>query len=91
MDMEQLEKELRRKEEKMEIEAAEKAKRKIKESLLEDLVGCSYVKSSEIVALQTHSNLSANEVLANHVASNEPLVVAKKPRQPPSLLASTMV
>ena len=38
MDMEQLEKELRRKEEKMEIEAAEKAKRKNKESLLEDLV-----------------------------------------------------
>lgn len=38
MDMEQVEKELRRKEEKMEIEAAEKAKRKNKESLLEDLV-----------------------------------------------------
>ena len=38
MDMEQLEKELRRKEEKMETEAVEKAKRKNKESLLEDLV-----------------------------------------------------
>ena len=38
MDMEQVEKELRRKEEKMEVEAAEKAKRKNKESLLEDLV-----------------------------------------------------
>lgn len=36
--MEQLEKELRRKEERMEIEATEKAKRKNKESLLEDLV-----------------------------------------------------
>ena len=36
--MEQLEKELRRKEEKMEIEAAEKTKRRNKESLLEDLV-----------------------------------------------------
>lgn len=38
MDMEQLEKELRRKEERMEIEAVEKAKRKNKESLLADLV-----------------------------------------------------
>ena len=36
--MEQLEKELRRKEERMEIEAVEKARRKNKESLLEDLV-----------------------------------------------------
>ena len=42
MDMEQLEKELRRKEERMEIEAAEKAKRKNKESLLEDLVSNRY-------------------------------------------------
>lgn len=42
MDMEQLERELRRKEERMEIEAVEKAKRKNKESLLEDLVSNRY-------------------------------------------------
>lgn len=36
--MELLEKELRRKEERMEVETAERVKRKNKESLLEDLV-----------------------------------------------------
>jgi len=38
MDMELAEKELKRKEERMEIETAERAKKKNKESLLDDLV-----------------------------------------------------
>jgi len=42
MDMEQAERELKRKEERMEIEAAEKAKKKNKESLLDDLVRSTY-------------------------------------------------
>lgn len=51
MDMEQLEKELRRKEEKMEMEAAEKAKRKNKESLLEDLVSNKHYKETIIIVI----------------------------------------
>ena len=50
--MELAEKELKRKEERMEIEAAERAKKKNKESLLDDLVWSSF--SYNITPLNVH-------------------------------------
>ena len=49
MDMEQAERELKRREERMEIEAAEKAKKKNKESLLDDLVRCTLSHSIAVL------------------------------------------
>ena len=51
MDTEQAERELKRKEERMELEAAEKARKKNKESLLDDLVG--YISTHNVTLLLT--------------------------------------
>ena len=71
MDMEQLEKELRRKEEKMEVEAVEKAKRKNKESLLEDLVSTVFSsnKSPGIYFLTCVMELVFNQLQILHHVS----------------------